>query len=69
MSKLLIVASLFTVNAQMSPFMSVKEMEGMVDPLELLGNFESDLTKLVWKNEESYPKLRKEFVQIFKMEI
>ncbi len=42
MSKLLIVASLFTVNAQMSPFMSVKEMEGMVDPLELLGNFESD---------------------------
>ena len=44
MSKLLIVASLFTVNAQMSPFMSVKEMESMVDPLELLGNFESDST-------------------------
>ena len=40
---LIVVASLFTaVNAQMSPFMSVKEMESMVDPLELLGNFESD---------------------------
>ena len=46
LSKLLIVVAAFmmTVNAQLSPFMSVKEMQDAVetDVQELLGNFESD---------------------------